>query len=252
MDYPVIDLSGQVTLVTGGSRGIGRAISQLLARAGAHVVINYQSSQAAAQELAEQILAAGGSCELRPFDVADPDQVQLACQEIQHKHGSIDVLVNNAGITRDQLFVRMKPEEWRQVMQVNLDGAFHCARAVARYMMKKRKGCIVNMASVAGLAGNAGQANYSASKAGLIGLTKALAKELAPWNIRVNAICPGFISTEMTGKLSEKVREEVLGNIPLGRFGTPEDVAWTVLFLVSPVSHYITGEIINVSGGLYI
>lgn len=252
MDDPVMNLSGQVALVTGGSRGIGRAVSQLLARAGAHVVINYQSSQKAAQELAEEILADGGSCELKPFNVADSEQVQLACQEIQNAHGSVDVLVNNAGITRDQLFVRMKPEEWRQVIQVNLDGAFNCCRAVARSMMKKRKGCIVNMASVAGLAGNAGQANYSASKAGLIGLTKALAKELAPWNIRVNAVCPGFISTEMTQKLSEKVKEEVLGSIPLGRFGTPEDVAWTVFFLASPASHYITGEIINISGGLYI
>lgn len=252
MEDRVLNLSGQVALVTGGSRGIGRAISQLLARAGARVVINYQSSQRAAQELEEQILAQGGTCELKPFDVADPEQVQLACQEIQQRHGSIDVLVNNAGITRDQLFVRMKPEEWRQVMQVNLDGAFNCSRAVARAMMKKRRGCIVNMASVAGLAGNAGQANYSASKAGLIGLTKALAKELAPWNIRVNAVCPGFITTDMTDRLPGKVREEVLGSIPLARFGTPEDVAWAVFFLVSPASHYITGEVINVSGGLYI
>jgi len=252
MDGSLMNLSGQVALVTGGARGIGRAISQLLAGAGAHVVINYQSSQRSAQELAEQILSGGGSCELKPFNVADPDQVQLACQEILQTHGNIDVLVNNAGITKDQLFVRMKPEEWRQVMQVNLDGAFNCSRAVTRSMMKKKRGCIVNMASVAGLAGNAGQANYSASKAGLIGLTKALAKELAPWNIRVNAVCPGFISTDMTDKLPEKVRGEVLGSIPLGRFGTPEDVAWAVFFLVSPVSHYITGEILNVSGGLYI
>ncbi len=252
MDFGLMSLSEQVALVTGGSRGIGRAISLLLASAGAHVVINCQSSQASAQEVAEQIRSKGGSCDVKPFDVADPEQVQLACQEIQKQYGNIDVLVNNAGITRDQLFVRMKSEEWRQVMQVNLEGAFNCSRAVARSMMKKKRGCIVNMASVAGLSGNAGQANYSASKAGLIGFTKALAKELAPWNIRVNAVCPGFIATEMTDKLPEKVKEQVLGSIPLARFGTPEDVAWVVFFLVSPVSHYITGEVINVSGGLYI
>jgi len=252
MDGLGLSLADQVALVTGGSRGIGRAISQLMALAGAHVVINYQSSQAAAQELAREIMDRGGSCELKQFDVADPEKVLAACQELQQKHGGLDVLVNNAGITRDQLFVRMKPEEWRQVMQVNLDGAFNCSRAVARSMMKRRRGCIVNMASVAGLAGNPGQANYSASKAGLIGLTKALAKELAPWSIRVNAVCPGFISTEMTGKLSDKVKEDVLGSIPLARFGSPEDVAWAVLFLASPAAQYITGEVINVSGGLYI
>lgn len=246
------NLGDQVVLVTGGSRGIGRAISQLMARAGAHVVINYQSAQEAAQALAEEIRAGGGRCELKPFNVADPDEVQRACQEIHDRHGRIDALVNNAGITRDQLFVRMKTEQWRQVMEVNLDGAFLCSRAVARSMMRKKKGCIINMASVAGLAGNPGQANYSASKAGLIGLTKALAKELAPWSIRVNAVCPGFIATDMTGKLPEKVRQEVLGSIPLARFGTPEDVAWAVLFLASPAAHYITGEVLNVSGGLYI
>lgn len=247
-----MNLGEQLVLVTGGSRGIGRSISRLMARAGAMVVVNYQSAQEAARSLAEEIRAEGGRCELKPFDVGNPDQVQMACQEIQETLGPIDVLVNNAGITRDQLFVRMKPEEWRKVMEVNLDGAFLCSRAVARSMMKRKRGCIINISSIAGLTGNPGQANYSASKAGLIGLTKALAKELAAWSIRVNAVCPGFIETEMTGKLPEKLKKEALSGIPLGRFGSPEEVAWAVLFLASPAAGYITGETLNVSGGLYI
>jgi 3-oxoacyl-[acyl-carrier protein] reductase len=246
------NLEGRIALVTGGSRGIGRAVCQLLSRAGAHVVINYESAEEAARAAAEEIRSQGGRCELKRFNVADMDQVQGACQEIQETHGRIDILVNNAGITRDQLFVRMKAREWQEVLDVNLGGAFHCARAVAKSMMKRREGCIINMASIAGLMGNPGQANYSASKAGLIGLTKALAKELAPWKIRVNAVSPGFVSTEMTGQLSEKVREEILGLIPLSRFGSPDDVAWAVLFLASPVSGYVTGQVLNVSGGLYI
>lgn len=242
---------GQVALVTGGSRGIGRAVSQLLAKAGAHVVINYQSAHGAAQSVLNEIQTEGGSCELKPFDVADMDQVQGACKEILDVHGKIDLLVNNAGITRDQLFVRMKPQDWRQVLEVNLTGAFLCARTVAKAMMKRRSGCIINMASIAGLAGNPGQVNYSASKAGIIGFTKALARELAPWGIRVNAVSPGYIQTDMTEQLPDKVKEEIRGLIPLERFGTPEDVAWTVYFLASPASNYITGQVLNVSGGLY-
>ena len=246
------NLEGRVALVTGGSRGIGRAVCQLLARAGAHVVINYQSAGEAAQTVSREIRASGGRCEIKPFNVAEMDQVQTACQEILDVHGRIDILVNNAGVTRDQLFVRMKPQEWREVMDVNLNGAFHCARAVAKSMMKRREGCIINMASVAGMTGNPGQVNYSASKAGLIGLTKALAKELAPWRIRVNAVSPGYVSTDMTARIPEKVKGEVLGLIPMNRFGTPEDVAWSVLFLASPASDYVTGQVVNVSGGLYI
>lgn len=246
-----VDLKGQVALVTGGSRGIGRSISLLMAKAGAHVVINYQRSRDAALSVRDEIVSLGGSCELRPFNVADYDEVQRSCQEILDVHGRIDVLVNNAGITRDQLFARMKPDEWRQVMEVNLDGAFFCTRAVARSMMRRKSGCIINISSVAGIMGNPGQANYSASKAGLIGFTKALAKELAQWSIRVNAVCPGFISTDMTEGLPEKVRGEVLHSIPLARMGSPDDVAWAVVFLASPMGAYITGEILNVSGGLY-
>lgn len=244
------DLEGKVALVTGGSRGIGRAICLGLAGSGAHVVVNYQSSHDAAQLLVDEIQAAGGRCELRQFDVAQYDQVQQACQAILDAHGRIDILVNNAGITRDQLFVRMKPQDWKDVLEVNLTGAFHCARTVAKAMMKRREGCIVNIASVAGMTGNPGQANYSASKAGLIGLTKALAKELAPWNIRVNAVSPGYITTEMTHGLPEKVKEEILGLIPLKRFGSTQDVALAVVFLASKWSAYITGEVLNVSGGL--
>jgi 3-oxoacyl-[acyl-carrier protein] reductase len=246
------ELDGRVALVTGGSRGIGRAVCQILARAGSHVVVNYQNAQDAARSLADEIQAAGGRCEIKGFNVADMAQVQGACQEILEAHGRIDILVNNAGITRDQLFVRMKPQEWRDVIEVNLTGAFHCARAVAKPMMKRREGCIVNMASVAGMAGNPGQANYSASKAGLIGLTKALAKELAPWKIRVNAIAPGFVTTDMTERIPEKAKGDILGLIPLSRFGTPEDVAWSVLFMASPVSAYITGQVLSVNGGLFV
>lgn len=245
------DMRDQVVLVTGGSRGIGRAISILMARAGAQVVVNYQRNEEAARSLEEEVKSWGGKLELKRFNVASSDEVQKACQEILESHGKVDVLVNNAGITRDQLFVRMKPEEWREVIQVNLEGAFLCSRAVARSMMRRKSGCIINISSIAGIAGNAGQANYSAAKAGLVGLTKALAKELAPWSIRVNAVCPGFIETEMTERLPQKVKEEVLRSIPLERFGTPEDVAWAVAFLASPKARYITGEVLNISGGLY-
>jgi 3-oxoacyl-[acyl-carrier protein] reductase len=245
------NLEGQIALVTGGSRGIGRAVCQLLARAGVHVVINYQGAEEAAHSLAQELQATQGSCELKRFDVADLDQVRAACQEILDAQGRIDILVNNAGIARDQLLVRMKSQEWQRVLDVNLTGAFNCARSVVKPMMKRREGRIINMTSVAGLTGNPGQVNYSASKAGLIGLTKALAKELAPWKIRVNAVSPGYISTDMTEGLPSKVKEEILRLIPLERFGTPEDVASSVLFLASPASGYITGQVLNVGGGLY-
>ncbi len=248
---PGWNLQGRIALVTGGSRGIGRAVCLLLAQAGAHVVINYQSAEDAAQTVAHEIRGGNGSCELKRFDVADLEQVQSACQAILDAHGRIDLLVNNAGITKDQLFVRMKSQEWQRVLEVNLTGAFNCARSVVKPMMKRREGCIINMTSVAGLTGNPGQANYSASKAGLIGLTKALAKELAPWRIRVNAVSPGYVSTDMTERLPPKVKEEILRLIPLERFGTPEDVAWSVLFLASPASGYITGQVLSVGGGLY-
>jgi 3-oxoacyl-[acyl-carrier protein] reductase len=245
-------LEGKISLVTGGSRGIGRSIAHILAQAGAHVLINYHSGHEAAQIAAEEIQKNGGSCEIKSFNVSDINQVQKSCDEILKSHGRIDILVNNAGITRDQLFVRMKPQDWQQVLDVNLTGAFNCARSVTKPMMKQRDGCIVNISSVAGVAGNPGQTNYSASKAGLIGLTKALAKELAPWKIRVNAVTPGYISTDMTQRLQEKVKEDILSLIPLDRFGAPEDVAWAVLFLASPAAGYITGQVLSVNGGLYI
>jgi 3-oxoacyl-[acyl-carrier protein] reductase len=246
------NMAGRLALVTGGSRGIGRAICRTLASAGCHVVIGHQASKDAAESVSNEIQQNGGSCEIKRFNVADLDQVQGICQEILEAYGRIDLLVNNAGIARDQLFVRMKPQDWQQVLDVNLTGAYNCARCVAKSMMKRREGCIVNMASIAGIMGNAGQANYSASKAGLIGLTKALARELAPWRIRVNAVAPGYIETDMTDRLPSKVKEEVRSQIPLGRFGNPEDVAWTVLFLSSPASDYVTGQVLNVSGGLYL
>ena len=247
-----INLEGQVALVTGGSRGIGRAVAVQLARCGAHVAVNYQSNASAAQEVIDTIQKNGGSAELKPFDVADLEQAQQACKEILDEHGRIDILVNNAGITRDQLFVRMKAEEWKAVIDTNLTGAFNCSRAVTKAMMKQRSGCIINMASIAGLTGNPSQANYSAAKAGLIGLTMSLAKELAARSIRVNAIAPGFIKTEMTDGLPDKVKEEGLAAIPMKRFGTTEEVAWIACFLAAPESAYITGQTINVSGGLYI
>jgi 3-oxoacyl-[acyl-carrier protein] reductase len=244
-------LDGQVALVTGGSRGIGRAVCRLLALLGAHVVINYREAADAAKAVARDIEAQGGGCELKAFDVADAAGVRSACREILDAHGRIEILVNNAGITRDQLFVRMKPEAWQRVLDVNLTGSYLCAKAVVKAMMKQRSGCIVNMASVAGLTGNPGQVNYSASKAGIIGLTKALAKELAAWNIRVNAVAPGYIETDMTEGLSDKVKEEILTFVPLQRFGTPDDVAAAVYYLVSPASRYVTGQVLNVGGGLY-
>ena len=247
-----INLEGQVALVTGASRGIGRAVAIQLARCGAHVAINYQSNEQAAREVLDAVRENGGSGELKPFDVADLEQALKACKEILDEHGRIDILVNNAGITRDQLFVRMKAEEWRAVIDTNLTGAFNCSRAVAKAMMKQRSGCIINMASIAGLTGNPSQANYSAAKAGLIGLTMSMAKELASRSIRVNAIAPGFIQTEMTDKLSDQVKEEGLAAIPMKRFGAVEEVAWIACFLAAPESGYITGQTVNVSGGLYI
>lgn len=247
----MLDLNGKVALVTGGSRGIGRAICSRLAQHGALVIINYNRSPEEAESLSREISKEGGDCQLKRFDVSDGDQVQKACEEILKEHGKVDILVNNAGITMDQLFVRMKEHEWRAVMEVNLTGVYHCCRALARPMMRRKGGTIINMTSVAGLGGNPGQVNYSASKAGVVGMTKALAKELAPWGIRVNAVAPGYIVTEMTQGLSEKVKEEILGLIPMRRFGDPDDVACVVLFLASEASRYITGEVINTSGGLY-
>lgn len=244
-------MQGKVALVTGGSRGIGRAICCEFARRGALVYVNYSSRSDAAEESVKLCKELGGDALLLPFDVANSEGVDAAINEIKDRSGKLDILVNNAGITRDGLLIRMKDDDWQSVISTNLSGAFYCARAAARLMMKSRSGRIVNMASVVGQTGNAGQAAYVAAKAGLIGLTKSLAKELASREITVNAVAPGFISTDMTEKLPEDLKEAHKKNIPLGRFGTPEDIAAAVAFLASDAANYVTGQILAVNGGMY-
>ncbi|MFQ5902226.1 MAG: 3-oxoacyl-[acyl-carrier-protein] reductase [Candidatus Binatia bacterium] len=246
-----MDLKGQIALVTGGSRGIGRALVLTLGRLGARVMINYRENLAAAEATLKQLLAEGGGGELCPFDVALEGQVEEAVKKIVDQHKKIDILVNNAGVTSDNLLVRLKGEEWDRVLGVNIRGAAHCTKAVCRGMIRERYGRIVNLTSVVGQIGNAGQSAYAASKAGIIGFTKAIARELASRGVTVNAVAPGFIDTEMTAKLPSKLQEEFLHSIPLGRFGTCEDVAEVVSFLVGPGASYITGQVINVNGGLY-
>jgi 3-oxoacyl-[acyl-carrier protein] reductase len=242
-------LAGQVAIVTGASRGIGRAIALALAMAGAQVVVNYARSAAAAEEIVAQITAEGGSAIALQADVSQADQVDTLIKDTLEKFSRIDILVNNAGITRDTLLLRMKPEDWQAVIDLNLTGVFLCTRAVAKGMLKQRSGRIINIASVAGQMGNPGQANYSAAKAGVIGFTKTIAKEFASRGITVNAVAPGFIATDMTGDLANT--EEILKYIPLGRFGQPEDIAGMVRFLAAdPAAAYITGQVFNVDGGM--
>ena len=237
--------------MTGGSRGIGRAVVLGLGRLGAEVVINYRGNQAAAEATLQQLLAEGGRGWLCPFDIAKEGQVEEAVKKIVDQNKKIDILVNNAGVTSDNLLVRLKGEDWDHVLGVNLRGTAHCTKAVCRVMIRERYGRIVNMTSVVGQIGNAGQSAYAASKAGIIGFTKAMARELASRGITVNAVAPGFIDTEMTAKLPAKLQEEFLHSIPLGRFGTCEDVADAVSFLVGRGAGYITGQVINVNGGLF-
>ena len=243
-------LDGKVALVTGASRGIGRAVALKLASEGAKVAINYAGSQGKAEEVKAEIEKMGGEAILVQANVADKDAVEQMVGAVVEAFGTIDILVNNAGITRDGLLARMKDEDFEAVVDTNLKGVFYCTKAVAKLMMKKRSGRIVNMASVVGLTGNAGQTNYAASKAGVIGFSKSAAKELASRGITVNMVAPGFIATDMTEAMNEKAKEAVLGTIPLKREGRPEDVANAVLFLVSENASYITGQIVNVDGGM--
>lgn len=244
------ELAGKVALVTGGSRGIGRAVACVLARMGAKVLVNYNGSQERAMDAVQEILEAGGQAEAYGCDVSDYDACGRMAEELLQRHGHVDILVNNAGITRDSLIMRMTEEDYDRVLDTNLKGAFNTIRHFSRSFLKQRDGRIINISSVSGVTGNAGQANYSASKAGLIGLTKSVAKELGGKGIRVNAVAPGFIDTEMTGSLPEKVRAAVLAAIPAGRAGTAEDVARTVAFLAGRGGDYITGQVICVDGGM--
>ncbi len=246
-----MSLEGQVALVTGGSRGIGRAIVHRLGRLGAFVVVNYRGNQGAAEETLQELLAQGGTGELTRFDVADEQQVEAAVKKIVDQHRKIDIVVNNAGVTLDNLLLRMKPEDWDLVVGTNLKGTILCTKAVSRFMVRARYGRIINMASVVGQTGNAGQSLYAATKAGIIGFTKAMAKELAGRAITVNAVAPGFIETEMTAGLAANVKEEYRRAIPLGRYGTCDDVAEVVAFLAGAGAGYITGQVIGVNGGLY-
>ena len=237
-------------MVTGASRGIGRAIALELGQAGARVAVTCSQQREAAEAVVEKLRQGGTEGRVYQFDVADFEATTQAVERVVADFGRLDILVSNAGVRRDQLLVRMKPEEWQVVLQTNLAGMFHCARAAARAMLRQRWGRIIAISSVAGLVGNAGQANYAASKAGMIGLAQALAKELAPRGITVNAVAPGLIETDMTQTLSEAQRQALLQHVPSGRFGAPEDVAACVLFLASEAAQYITGEVISVSGGM--
>jgi 3-oxoacyl-[acyl-carrier protein] reductase len=245
-------LNGQVALVTGASRGIGRAIAERLAAEGALVVINYVQNQAAAESAKAAIESAGGRADLARFDIANGAEVTSAIAKIQEQHGKIDILVNNAGLAIDNLLLRLKEEEWDQVLGVNLKGVFLCTKAVTRSMLRQRSGRIINLTSVVAQTGNPGQSAYTAAKAGVIGLTKTMAKELASRSITVNAVAPGFIETDMTGTLPEEVKTGYLSLIPVGRWGSTAEVAETVVFLASPLAGYITGQVINVNGGMYV
>ena len=241
-------LKDKVAIVTGASRGIGRAAALALAAEGANLAVNYARSSAAADEVVAEITAAGGSAIAIQADVSQTEDVDRLVGETLEKWGRVDVLVNNAGITRDTLLLRMKPEDWQAVIDLNLTGVFLCTRAVSKKMMKQRSGRIINIASVAGQMGNPGQANYSAAKAGVIGFTKTVAKELASRGVTANAVAPGFITTDMTEDLKA---DEILKFIPLGRYGQPEEVAGTIRFLAAdPAAAYITGQTFNVDGGM--
>lgn len=243
-------LEGKVALVTGGSRGIGAAVCARLAREGASVIVNYSGNVAAAEQVVAGIVESGGSAVAVQADVSDSSACLGLVERAVQEYGSLDVLVNNAGITRDGLLVRMSDEAWDAVIKTNLSSMFYTSRAAAKVMMKQRAGSIVNMTSVVGLTGNASQVNYSAAKAGVIGLTKSTARELASRNVRANAIAPGFIETDMTAELPEGVRDAARAQIALGAFGSPDDIAAAVAFLASDDARYITGQVLAVDGGM--
>lgn len=244
------NLTGKTAIITGASRGIGAEIARKMAEAGAKVVVNYSGSQAKAEAVVEEIKNNGGEAIAVKADVADADAVKAMVEQAMQAFGSVDILVNNAGITRDNLMMRMKDDEWDDVINTNLKGVFICTKAVTRQMMKQRSGRIVNIASIVGVMGNAGQANYVAAKAGVIGLTKTTARELASRNITANAVAPGFITTDMTDKLGEDIQKTMLAQIPLGRFGKPEEVAKAALFLASDDASYMTGQTLHLDGGM--
>jgi len=243
-------LEGKVAVVTGASRGIGRAIALKLAEEGAKVVVNYSGSQAKAEEVVAMIQENGGEAIAVQASVSQTEEVTALMDAAVKTYGSLDILVNNAGITRDNLIMRMKEDEWGDVLNTNLKGVFLCTKAVTRQMMKQRAGRIINISSIVGVAGNAGQANYVAAKAGVIGLTKTTAKELASRNILVNAIAPGFIETEMTEQLPEDIKQGMLTQIPLAKLGQPEDIAKAVAFLASEDANYMTGQTLHIDGGM--
>lgn len=243
-------LTDKTAVVTGGSRGIGRAIAVSLAAEGAKVAVIYAGNAAAAEETLSLIKEQGGEAVAMQCDVADDAAVSDMINAVKEQFGSVDILVNNAGITRDGLLMRMKEGDWQAVLDTNLTGVFHCTKDVTKLMMKQRSGAIINITSVVGQTGNAGQANYAAAKAGMIGFTKSVAKELASRGIRVNAVAPGCIDTDMTAVLSDAVKEDMLKSIPLGRVAQPEEVAKAVVFLASDNASYITGQVLNVDGGM--
>ncbi|NSW91064.1 MAG: 3-oxoacyl-[acyl-carrier-protein] reductase [Firmicutes bacterium] len=245
-----MQLKGKTAIITGSARGLGKAIALKLAEMGANIVLNDIPSSDAIDSTAEEFRVQGYNVVVTKGDVRNQEDVENMVNKAVEAFGSVDILVNNAGITKDTLIIKMSEKDWDDVLDINLKGAFLCTKAVAKIMIKQRRGKIINIASVAGVMGNPGQANYSASKAGLIGLTKSTAKELASRGITCNAVAPGLIQSKMTDVLPEKIKENYLNNIPLGRFGTPEDVANVVGFLASPDSDYVTGQVIHIDGGL--
>ena len=243
-------MEGRVALVTGGGRGLGRAIAVRLAGEGAKVAISYRSNDAAAAETAELVRKAGAGCETFKGDVASPEDVEALIKDVGESFGPVEILVNNAGTTRDNILLRMKDAEFDEVLATNLKGTYLCTRAVLRGMVRARWGRIVNISSVVGLLGNVGQANYAASKAGMIGFTKSVAREVAGRGITANAVAPGYVETELTGVLPENVKEQILGQVPVGRFGEPEEIAEVVVFLAGDRAAYVTGQTIAVDGGM--